>query len=249
MASRRIGDREQFREYFSRNLLSREIDLKMAQEYADPALMEYLESLNVPECREHAAEAVHECSRCGELLCDLCVHTVPCEEWGEDEDPPWPVGKVLCPSCVDLLRGHIRRMIGRCRIKIIFHMSLAILLIVMSFLLSEGDVGFFFLGMGFGGLVIYFVHQLFCAHTCENCEETIDPSGWIILFLLKILLFSLITPIVLLWSLVRSVIWLIRIAQLQKLEDCRTDFVYCELVKITRAVHSSEPNGWGPQIQ
>jgi multisubunit Na+/H+ antiporter MnhE subunit len=128
-------------------------------------------------------------------------------------------------------------------------MSLVLLLIVMSLLLSEGEVSSFFIGIGFGGMVIYFVRQLICAHTWWNSGETFGLVGWIILFLLKILLFSLITPIVLLWSLVRSVIWLIRIAQLQKLEDCRTDFVYCELVKITRAVHSSEPNGWDPQIQ
>lgn len=259
MAERHISGKDQFRSYFSNNVVYDDLDFKFVEEYADPVLEHYLQSLDKPKCSNDGSIASKRCTRCNVLLCEKCSNCIP----NNQNDPPWPSGQNLCQECVSILHRHSESMYKVNRNKIIFFFILlgiwfypGVIVPILVYIANR-DIMATLLALGMVG-VVFAVFKKGILLFFDGDFDGIFSNGVIsgilmglVVLLLKGCLYGIFAPVWMACKFILSVYYLIRMKRLMQEDYAATEDndrvsqqyidTYFEMVNITRALKLKEP--------
>jgi len=251
MAELHVCGKEPFRSYFSEHIVYNHVNFKFAEEYADPSLKIYLQSLSLPNCKNHRTVASCVCTQCNSLICNQCSHQIVYQS----EDAPWPSGQILCSECVKMLHKHSEVMVKRNRRRILLFfagITLGLILPTVQCIIV-GKVETFFLILGIEGFLVATVKKTLyeSIDTFSDGYSPFDLLIWFITLVFRLVLWELITPVWILWKCTQNLYWILKMKELIKADELAaenedqiyTQYVdtYFKLVNITRALHLEEP--------
>lgn len=249
MTEYRVRNRENFRQYYSENIISTNSRLLLASEYADEDMRAYLDSLTPPHCNAHQVTATARCQHCGGMVCPDCAIIAP--QPGPLNPAPWVAGKRLCPDCMQHFLTHSKEMQRKNLIKIIFHLILIFGLVTIAIVMTLQRDGSFFETLGLvSGLcigLVYFVHAI------STYKENDAPFfSALIMTALAVLVCTFLALPVLVFLVLHRIYWIIRMCRyvrtMQPSPSGETRppeaviSAYYGMVQITRSLQRKEPN-------
>lgn len=209
MAEFHLHNKEELAQYYSSHLLYEHINYKLAREYAEGEMKEYIDSLVLPQCKNHKVVATARCTNCKELLCDECANQfAPADK--DCEIQTWISGKTLCPECLKQIHEQTVNIQKKNRGKIIFDFIKMLLSLVFPLIFGiwNQSYGAFAVVLGIEmALGHVFKHEM---DSERNGEDFIGIIG----LLLYAFLFTMAAPIIIFVKVIRRSYWWLRMNKL-----------------------------------
>lgn len=256
MAEHSICNRSQFADLFSQQLIYNDINFKLAREYADGELREYLEGLVMPVCQPHQKLAVCSCACCNTLICPDCTIRVNADVnmdgslvWPQDKQP-WPIGKNLCQSCACKIQEHNKVMQKKNMVCILAQLIGVCVMLGIVYAISNFKIEEFFCTLGGMGAVCM---GYYLVRNKKLGDLSIGGVGCLtgILLIMFVLVFVFLvlfacalflTPLMLLILFLRRLFWIGQILAIILKSDS-SEYIenYHTLIRITRNLRLEEP--------